>query len=152
MGLNLRCSQFLNVLGAPIILNAESGILRIFYKIRLWFFKVVLYMFDFKGRNKYWKRSNILNCKNTENFTNCGSIRIGVAQLVERRLVVRQARVRFSARHPLEVPPLSQQRRRKNGPQRMFVNDCMNAVWKKNQTTKPSKKELQKKFSQNNQR
>jgi hypothetical protein len=33
----------------------------------------------------------------------CGSGRCGVAQLVARRLAVRQARVRFSARHFMEV-------------------------------------------------
>ncbi len=32
-----------------------------------------------------------------------GSAGCGVAQLVVRRLAVRQARVRFSARHPMEV-------------------------------------------------
>jgi hypothetical protein len=37
----------------------------------------------------------------------------GVAQLVARRLAVRQARVRFSARHHREVPPLSKQAMKK---------------------------------------
>jgi hypothetical protein len=39
--------------------------------------------------------------------------RCGVAQLVARRLAVRQARVRFSARHHREVLPLSKQAMKK---------------------------------------
>jgi hypothetical protein len=35
----------------------------------------------------------------------CGSVGCSVAQLVARWLAVRQARVRISARHPMEVPP-----------------------------------------------
>jgi hypothetical protein len=54
----------------------------------------------------------------------------GVAQLVARRLAVRQARVRFSARHHREVPPLSKQAMKKwrERPQRMATDecDCMN--------------------------
>ena len=34
-----------------------------------------------------------------------GSLGCSVAQLVARLLAVRQARVRISARHPMEVPP-----------------------------------------------
>ncbi len=41
------------------------------------------------------------------------SLWCGVAQLVARRLAVRQARVRFSARHHREVPPLSKQSMKK---------------------------------------
>ncbi len=66
----------------------------------------------------------------------------GVAQLVARRLAVRQARVRFSARHHREVPPLSKQAMKKwrVRPQRMATDkcDCMNVcmyvikIWKIN--------------------
>ncbi len=35
----------------------------------------------------------------------CGSVGCSVAQLVARWLAVRQARVRISIRHPMEVPP-----------------------------------------------
>jgi hypothetical protein len=45
----------------------------------------------------------------------CGVAQLwcGVAQLVARRLAERQARVRFSARHHREVPPLSKQAMKK---------------------------------------
>ncbi len=46
----------------------------------------------------------------------------GVAQLVVRRLAVRQARVRFSARHPMEVLLLVSEeamRIQEDGPRRM---------------------------------
>jgi hypothetical protein len=38
-------------------------------------------------------------------YVQCGSLGCSVAQLVARWLAVRQARVRISARHPMEVPP-----------------------------------------------
>jgi hypothetical protein len=40
----------------------------------------------------------------------CAVLRCGPAQLVVRRLAVRQARVRISARHPMEAP-LAERRR-----------------------------------------
>jgi hypothetical protein len=52
-----------------------------------------------------------------------------VAQILERRLAEKQARVRISARHPREVPPTEPTAMENgDGPQRKFVNDCMNAV------------------------
>ena len=63
----------------------------------------------------------------------CGAAQIwcGAAQLVARRLAVRQARVRFSARHHREVHPLSKQAMKKwreasaNGDGYM---NCMNVI------------------------
>ncbi len=61
----------------------------------------------------------------------CGvaqSLGCGVAQLVVRRLAVRQARVRFSARHPMEVLLLLSQeamRIQEDGPRRMVKDERM---------------------------
>ncbi len=55
----------------------------------------------------------------------------GVAQLVVHRLAVRQARVRFSARHHREVFPHWADKRRGNGerPQRMTMDKCIVWMW-----------------------
>ncbi len=54
-----------------------------------------------------------------------GSARCGVAQLVARRLSVRQARVRFSARHLMEVLLLSEEAMRiqEDRPRRMMKDE-----------------------------
>ncbi len=80
--------------------------------------------------------------------------RCGVAQLVARRLAVRQARVRFSARHHREGLPTELIRRWGDGERpRQVATDCMNVIewiymffkiWKINQkewhhATKPLK-------------
>ncbi len=62
--------------------------------------------------------------------------RCGVAQLVARRLAVRQARVPFSARHHREVPPLSKQAMKKwreasaNGDGLMWLYECLYVCYK----------------------
>jgi hypothetical protein len=69
----------------------------------------------------YSKFFQICGICTTINVNAIGDIRVvrraslwcGVAQLVARRLAVRQARVRFSARHHREVPPLSKQAMKK---------------------------------------
>jgi hypothetical protein len=58
----------------------------------------------------------------------CG-LGYSVAQLVARWLAVRQARIRISAWHPMEVPPTEPTAMKicRDGPQRMFMNElCMN--------------------------
>jgi hypothetical protein len=51
---------------------------------------------------------------------------------VERRLAVRQARVRILARHPSEDPQLRNSTEENGvGPQHIFVNDCMNGYYTK---------------------
>ncbi len=75
-----------------------------------------------------WKQSDILDnvCIKLQVEIVCG-----VAQLVARRLAVRQARVRISARHHREVPPLSKQAMKKwreasaNGDGWMWLCECM---------------------------
>ncbi len=57
-----------------------------------------------------------------------GSVGCGVAQLVVRRLAVRQARVRFSARHPMEVLLLLSEeamRIQEDRPRRMVKDERM---------------------------
>ncbi len=64
--------------------------------------------------------------------------------LVARRLAVRQARVRFSARHHREVPPLSKQAMKKwreasaNGDGWMWLYECMCVCYKKWKINKKS--------------
>ncbi len=65
-----------------------------------------------------------MNYKDTEG---CGAAQsgCGAAQLVVRRLAVRQARVRISARHPMEAP-LTERRRdedSRNGPRRLVKDE-----------------------------
>jgi hypothetical protein len=50
-----------------------------------------------------------------------GSVGCGMAQLVVRRLAVRQARVRISARHPMEAP-LAERRRDEDSRSRASAN------------------------------
>jgi hypothetical protein len=49
------------------------------------------------------------------------SVRCGAAQLVVRRLAVRQARVRISSRHPMEAP-LAERRRDEDSRRRASAN------------------------------
>ncbi len=64
--------------------------------------------------------------RHTEGFTNVNALGCGAAQLEVRRLAVRQARVRISARHPMEVLLLLSEeamRLQEDGPRRMVKDE-----------------------------